>query len=229
MLAQKLRLLKSLNIEVFLGIELEFYSHLPKTHFSYKNVVLKDEIGEGQIEAVFPHSNNILALLKQVINFRNNFKKEANFNAFFKSSLPPSAMQFNVSVLQNGRSILNDNILHFLLKQVEVNLQHFAPSLNCKKRLCNIKGIKVFRNSPYTISVGYKENRTAMIRVRDGYFEHRLPSPKCKILKSFDSILNAIILGVGSKTDYTVNILHSNCFEEEVISSFNLKLIKNYF
>lgn len=222
MLSNKLKILNTLGVKVFLGIELEFYSKLPKSYFVYKNFALKNEIGEGQIEIVFPHSSNVLEVLKNVISFRNTFKKDINFNAFIKTQLPPSSMQFNVSIIKNGKNILNHNILYFLLQESKNALYHFAPTQNCKQRLSNLEGIKQFRNSPYTLSIGSNKNRTAMIRVRDGYFEHRLASPICKVIKSFDAILNSIILGLQSKKEYKVDIIHSNAFEEEVIKQYNL-------
>jgi glutamine synthetase len=224
-LLKNLSLLKKLDVEVFLGIELEFYSTLPNSHFQFKDIIIKDELGLNQKEAVFLHSNNVLQVLKDVICFRNKFKKEANFNAFISSNLPPSSMQFNVSIKSKNYNLLNENILHFLLEETKKNLSFFIPTQNCKKRIQDLNLINKFRNSPYTFSIGDKNNRTVMIRLVNDYFEHRLPSPCCNILKSFNVILNAIILGLKSNKNYKIQIVHSNAFEKSVIEDLNLNTI----
>jgi glutamine synthetase len=221
-LIKAIKRLKELNIQICLGVELEFYSLLPKEEFIFEDVILKDEIGKGQIEAVFQHSFNVLHVLRQVIRFRNKFKEQADFNAFLNANTPSSAIQFNVSVWQEGKNILNNNILYFVLDETSQNLSPFMPTDNCRMRLTNIEGIKKFRNSPYTFSVGGSENRTSMIRLIGDRFEHRLPSPKCLILQSFAVILNGIIKGCMQKEEIELNILYSNSFEEEIINTFNL-------
>ena len=210
-----------MEVEVFLGIELEFYTQFKKEKFVFKSVELKDEIGEGQIEAVFYHTKNIFEVLRSVILFRNKFKDIANFDAFINQNTPPSALQFNVSIYKNGVSILNNAILQSVLDFTQSNLEVFAPTLNCKNRLSNLDLITEFRNSPYTFCIGGKNNRTSVIRLREGYFEHRLPSPSCKISKSFEVILMGVLEGL-KKEDIAINILHSNAFEESVINQFGL-------
>lgn len=229
MLASFFRELEKLEIEVFLGVELEFYSHLSKEYFAFKNVELKDEIGKGQIEAIFPYKNNFFEVLRDVIKFRNSFRSLANFNAFIDLKTPPSALQFNVSIFKNGKNILSNAILQSVLQNTKNNLEVFAPTQNCKQRLKEIALIREFRNSPYTFCIGGKNNRTSAIRVKDDYFEHRIPSPNCKIIKSFSVILEAIIEGINKEDVIDLPILHSNAFEDEVIMSFGLIKICDAF
>jgi glutamine synthetase len=221
MLSCLIKEFKKMEVELFLGVELEFYSHLTKENFAFNGVELKNEIGEGQIEVVFCHKKNIFEVLRNVILFRNKFKSVANFNAFIDEDTPPSALQFNLSIYKNGVNILNNAILYSILNSTKNNLEFFAPTLNCKNRLSSLALVNNFRNSPYTFCIGGKNNRTSTIRLRDGYFEHRLPSPSCKILKSFEVILIGILEGLKKK-DIEIDILHSNAFEEEVIKEFNL-------
>ena len=82
MIHSKLEALKQKNYQILLGVELEFYSALGKEVFMQEGVLIKSEIGEGQLEAVFEHDFNILQVLRKVIHFRNKFAGIANFNAF---------------------------------------------------------------------------------------------------------------------------------------------------
>jgi glutamine synthetase len=236
MIARLLKELNGLEVEIFLGIELEFYSPLSleiflqteKPENSFKNLIFKEEIGKNQIEVVFPFKKDVFAVLKNVISFRNKFKDKANFNAFVSKETPPSALQFNVSILQNGCDVLNEKILYFVLEETMQNPNYFVPSENCKKRLTEIEMIKEFRNSPFTFCIGGKNNRTSCIRFKEGFFEHRLPSPSCKVLKCFEVILRGILKGLLCKEEIYVEIVHSNAFEDDVISHFGLHKIYEF-
>lgn len=227
MISHSIKKLKALNLEVLLGIELEFYSSFPKEAFKFRDVILKDEIGKGQIEAIFLHNKPLLQVLKDTILFRNNFRSMANFNAVVRQDLPPSSMQLNFSILSKGKNILNENIIYFVLEETKKNMQCFAPTENCKLRLKNLDSIKEFRNSPYTFSVGSSSNRTSAIRIRDGYFEHRLPSPSCILLQSCNVILQSIIMGFESKKNFKITQIHANAFEKPCIEQFGLEIISS--
>ena len=228
MIHSKLEALKQKNYQILLGVELEFYSALGKEVFMQEGVLIKSEIGEGQLEAVFEHDFNILQVLRKVIHFRNKFAGIANFNAFVGVEQPPSAMQFSFSLWQEGENCLKfvklrDNILYYLLELMPFAMPYFAPTTNCLKRLSNHEGVLKFRNFPVNISCGWQNNRTTAIRVCEERVEHRVPSSNCLILKSFNSILGAILKGVEEGKELQVPILYSNAFEEETIKQFNLK------
>ena len=72
MIAKYLKLLKAQNINLLLGVELEFYSNLPP--LSTTEIQIKNEIGENQFEAIFPVSENTMQVLKNIILFRNKFQ-----------------------------------------------------------------------------------------------------------------------------------------------------------
>lgn len=208
-------------IKIIVGVELEFYSTKPKEFFGD---FVKNEIGEGQLEAVFAHSSNYVQVLKNVVDFKKKFNSVANFNAYHPL-LPSSSLQFNISILKDNELFLTHNILHHLLIGIKPNLHFFAPTENCIQRLTDIEKIKEFRNSPYTLCVGEKNNRTAAIRIIDGRIEHRVPSSNCNVIKSFRAILNSITNGASDDANISLPILHSNAFEEEVINSYNLEKI----
>ena len=208
--------------EVKVGVELEFYSKKPKGFFRGE---VKEEMGEGQLELVIPHSSNIPKVLKEVLNFKKEFKESADFRAYHLG-LPSSALQFNISVHKQGLPFVTPQILHHLLMDVKPGLPFFAPTENCLLRLTDLQKIKEFRNSPYTLCVGDKNNRTAAIRLIENRIEHRVPSASCLVIKSFRSILNSISKGLSETEEKHVPIIYANAFEEEVIALHTLELIK---
>lgn len=277
------------------GVELEFYSSLPKEFFGNTllpardegfEITIKEEIGKGQLEAVFRHSQNIPKVLKDVIDFKKKFKDKADFKAYHHG-LPSCALQFNISILKDGkpllfkfdilsegsastsshhpyplaaregvykfplhkkesslppaigegfnkdlqadgrddRNTLCSNILHHLLADIKPNLHIFAPTQNCRLRLSDIEKIRNYRNSPYTLCVGDKNNRTTAIRVLEERIEHRVPSASAPLIPSFRVILNSIQKGINETEQKYTPIIYSNAFEEEVISLYNLERI----
>lgn len=241
MISSLIKELKLKNYQILLGVELEFYTKLGKQAFEQEGVLIKNEIGEGQLEAVFEADFNILQVLRKVIHFRNKFARIANFNAFVGVEQPPSALQFSFSLWREGENIIKsaylegiasedsvnlrvrNNILYYLLESIPLAIPYFAPTANCLKRISNYDGVLKFRNFPVNISCGWQNNRTTAIRMREGRVEHRVPSSNCLILKSFNSILEAILKGVEEEKELQVPILYSNAFEEETIKQFNLK------
>jgi len=246
MISKKLKILKEKNIELLIGVELEFYledKSFPILNLQTENFTIKKEIGEGQFEAVFPLNFNTLQVLKSVIFFRNQYKNILNFQGYAFPEEPNSGMQFNFSLWKNGENMMENrdfrnSIIFSLLKFLPESLKYFIKNENCILRLTDVEKIKKFRNSPFNISCGGHSNRTTAIRVIDegsekyllqgkavkGYrIEHRVPSSSASVLKSFNAILKAILHGIempGSPEN--VEILHSNAFEEEIISAFNL-------
>ena len=207
--------------EVRVGVELEFYSKRAKSFF---NGEVKEEIGKGQLEVVFPHSSNIPQVLKEVLQFKRKYKEDADFRAHH-FGLPSSALQFNISIHKQGKPFVTPGILHHLLADIKPDLHFFAPTENCRARLKDLEKIKNFRNSPYTLCIGDKNNRTAAIRVIENRIEHRVPSASCLVIPSFRSILNSISKGLQETEERHLPIIYANAFEEEVMTLYNLELI----
>jgi glutamine synthetase len=246
MISKKLKSLKEKNIELLIGIELEFYledKNFPILNLQTEDFAIKKEVGEGQFEAVFHLNSNVFQVLKSAILFRNRYIKILNFKGYAFTSEPNSGMQFNFSLWKNGENMMeNDDfrnrIIFSLLKFLPESLNDFVKNENCILRLTDSEKIKKFRNSPCNISCGGQSNRTTAIRLIDersekyllwgksvkGYrIEHRVPSSSASVLKSFTAILKAILHGIEIPiSPENVEILHSNAFEEEIISAFNL-------
>lgn len=246
---------KELDFYILMGAELEFYVHsLPFIPpFQFKSMEIKKEMGKMQFEAIFPPTFDLSALALEIVKFRFLSKEDASFEAYHASGEPFSALQFNFSVWRKNNGDfspennllqseqIRNSVLFFLLQDIPYQLKFFIRNDNCKKRLTDLESIKKFRNSPFTISCGGQNNRTAALRLIYeesnkyilggksiyGYrIEHRVPSGNCRVFSSISSIVTSIIKGMTSKMPLPlVPILYSNAFEEEIISSVNLQRI----
>lgn len=241
MLSKLVSFINELDVQVLMGIELEFYSN--QVPF-LDGIDIKAETGVNQFEAIFKLTDDIKTLAAQVINFKNSFRGCANFDALPFKDQPPSAMQVNFSLWRSSSNLLDNivirnSVISSILKFLPESLVFFTRNISCLERLGNLESVMKFRNSPVNISCGGDNNRTTAIRVINeisnkytfngkiinGFrIEHRVPSSNCHIIPSLCVILVAIIYGLRNlQNNIEIDVLYTNAFEHETIKRFNLE------
>lgn len=247
-------IIEKLGMNILMGAELEFYVTDPQFSLprELSHIEIKKELGNMQFEAVFPPTFNLGRLALEISRFRFFLRRHASFEAFTTENEPFSSLQFNFSLWKEKSNFsakndllrtpeLQNAALFFLLKDLPSHLRFFVKNANCVSRLTNIDSIKKFRNSPFTISAGGKNNRTCALRliheknykytldgkVLKGFrIEHRVPSSNARVFSSILSIINSLQKAYNyEKVLPQVPLLHGNAFEEEIMIASNLKRI----
>ena len=241
-----------------IGCELEFYIfNRDKSLILDKKLILdfanilsaKIEQGDGQIEYIFPFTDDICKLATDIYNFKNQVYQLADqFNVIALFDGMPnhhdcgSAMQFNISLhdindenLFSKHSPLINFCANGLLDLTNSMLLILSPNSDDYLRYNLQININLFNKSKYTspinLSLG-NDNRTCAIRLTNSSakphekrLEYRVASANCEEFLALSAIIFAIEYGLA-KQQNNYSIIYGNAFDdcykiEKIIDDFN--------